>query len=237
MPASSNDILGQTRMREVTCAFHSRRALDAAAQDLLLTGIDRSNIDVSASPEELQRRVTYASNFVADIADMPNTSRRSFVGDNDLHFASAVISSLLGCAVAVVTALYLMTNNKPVMSVALGSILIGILAGGISIVPVHRLLRPECAKGLQAFHKWEGFLIWVYVDSPEKESVVQEILTWQGGEALHVHSNSRSARKISPFIRCGLIPSSGTKASDVPSAALIRTAKYRRCEGDTERGS
>jgi hypothetical protein len=122
VPASSNDILGQTRMREVTCAFHSKRALDAAAQDLLLTGFDRSNIDVSASPEELQRRVKYASNFVADIADMPNTSRRSFVGDNDLHFASAVVSSLLGSAVAVGTVLYLVMNNKPATSVALGLI-------------------------------------------------------------------------------------------------------------------
>jgi hypothetical protein len=118
---------------------------------------------------------------------MPNASRRSFVGDDDLHVASALISSLLGCAVAVGTALYLLMNNKPAASVALGSILIGILAGGISVVPVHRLLRPERAKGLEPFSEWIGLLIWVRVNSPEKEAAVQEILTRHGGEAVHVH--------------------------------------------------
>jgi len=118
---------------------------------------------------------------------MPNASRRSFVGDDDLHVASALTSSLLGCAVAVGTALYLAMNNKPATFVALGSILIGILVGGISVVPVRRLLRPERAKGLEPFSEWIGLLIWVRVNSPEKEAVVQEILIRHGGEAVHVH--------------------------------------------------
>jgi hypothetical protein len=37
--------------------FHSRNALEVAVQDLLVAGIDRADIDVSASHDELQRRL------------------------------------------------------------------------------------------------------------------------------------------------------------------------------------
>jgi hypothetical protein len=57
MHGSSDDILDRMRTREVTGVFHSRRALLAAAQELLTAGIDRADIDVSASHDELQRRM------------------------------------------------------------------------------------------------------------------------------------------------------------------------------------
>ena len=59
MHASSDDILDLVRTREVTGVFHSRKALDAAVQDLLLADVDRADIDVSASVDELQRRLNY----------------------------------------------------------------------------------------------------------------------------------------------------------------------------------
>jgi hypothetical protein len=61
MSGSSDDILDRIRTREVTGVFHSRKALDTAVQDLLVSGIDRADIDVSASLDQLQRRVNYLS--------------------------------------------------------------------------------------------------------------------------------------------------------------------------------
>jgi hypothetical protein len=40
------------RTREVTGVFHSRKALIDAAEELLVAGIDRADIDVSASVDE-----------------------------------------------------------------------------------------------------------------------------------------------------------------------------------------
>ena len=59
MRASSDDILDRAPSREVTGVFHSRTTLEAAVQDLLVAGIDRADIDVSASLDELQRRLNY----------------------------------------------------------------------------------------------------------------------------------------------------------------------------------
>jgi hypothetical protein len=61
MHASSDDILDLVRAREVTGVFHSRKAFDAAVQDLLLADLGRADIDVSASVDELQRRLNYSA--------------------------------------------------------------------------------------------------------------------------------------------------------------------------------
>src|SRR6476620_7386370 len=46
---------------------HSRKALAAAVQDLLLAGIDRADTDISASLDELQRRLNYLPIPAADL--------------------------------------------------------------------------------------------------------------------------------------------------------------------------
>jgi hypothetical protein len=53
MLASSDDVLDKVRTREVTGVFHSRKALVDAAEELLVAGFDRADIDVSASLDEL----------------------------------------------------------------------------------------------------------------------------------------------------------------------------------------
>src|SRR5882762_9225561 len=60
MHGMSDDILDQIRSREVTGVFHSRKALIAAAEELLVAGFDRADIDVSAPLDELQRRLNYS---------------------------------------------------------------------------------------------------------------------------------------------------------------------------------
>jgi hypothetical protein len=59
MQASPDDILDRMRTREVTGVFHSRKALNAVAEELLVSGVDRADIDVSASVDEMDRRLNY----------------------------------------------------------------------------------------------------------------------------------------------------------------------------------
>jgi len=147
MLRSTDTILDHNRTREVTGVFHSRRTLDDAAQDLLLSGFDRSDIDLSAFPDEVQRRLNYAVIPPADLADIPITPRQPFFGDDDLLGAEAVASSVLGCIAAVGSALFLILKGYEAMAVAMWSILIGISTGALVIVPIYRLLRRERARG------------------------------------------------------------------------------------------
>ncbi|MCS3928831.1 hypothetical protein M2175_003862 [Bradyrhizobium elkanii] len=187
MLGSSEDILDRMRTREVTGVFHSRKALIDAAEDLLVAGIDRADIDVSASVDELDRRLNYQSIPAADLADMPITPRQSFMGIDDVLSVEAVAGSIAGCIVAIAVAAILVARDTEPLYVGSFSILSGLIVGGIAVTRVRRRLYRERTLGLEKQSEWQGLLIWVRVRSPEKEAEAQEILARHGAGAVHVH--------------------------------------------------
>jgi hypothetical protein len=187
MQGPSEDILDRMRTREVTGVFHSRKALIEAAEELLVAGIDRADIDVSASVDEIDRRLNYQSIPPADLADMPITPRQSFMGTDDVLSAETVAGSIAGCAVAIAIALFLVVRNAGPLSVGILSVLSGLIVGGITVYWLRRRLNRERTLGLEKQSEWQGLLIWVRIRSPEKEAEAQEILMRHGGEAVHIH--------------------------------------------------
>ena len=187
MQGSSDDILERTSAREVTGVFHSRKALVAAAEELLVAGIDRADIDISASPNELERRLNYLSIPAADLADLPITARQPFTGDDDVLSTEAVVGSVAGCIAAIAMAFYLVARDIRPLTVGIFSVLIGLVVGGVAMFWVRRLLQRERARGLEKLSEAQGLLIWVRVRSPEKEAEAQEILTRHGAKAVHIH--------------------------------------------------
>jgi hypothetical protein len=187
MHGSSDDILERIRTREVTGVFHSRKALATAIQDLLVAGIDRADIDISASLDELARRLNYQSIPSADLADLPITARQPFTGDDDVLSTEAVVGSVAGCIGAIAMAFYLVTRDIGPLSIGIFSVLIGLVVGGAAMLWVRRLLRRERVRGLEKLSEAQGLLVWVRVRSPEKEAEAQEILTRHGGKAVHIH--------------------------------------------------
>ena len=187
MLESSEDILDRMRTREVTGVFHSRKALIDAAEELLVAGIDRADIDVSASVDELDRRLNYQSIPAADLADMPITPRQSFMGIDDVLTTDAVVGSLAGCIGAVAMAYFLIIRGMAPLSVGIVSVLTGLVVGGVAVLAVRRRLQRERVRGLEKLAEAYGLLIWVRVQSPEKEAEAQEILARHGAEAVHVH--------------------------------------------------
>jgi hypothetical protein len=182
-----SDVLDRLRTREVTGVFHSRRALDTAAQDLLSSGFDRADIDVSASPDEQQRRLNYQAIPAADLADISAAARRPYVGRDDRLGIEVVTASVVGCVVALVMAFYLVSREMTPLTVIVVSVLSGIVAAAAAIRPLRRLMQRDRVRGLEPVAEWEGLLIWVRVLSPEKEALAQEILLRHGGEAVHIH--------------------------------------------------
>lgn len=187
MHASSDDILDQVRTREVTGVFHSRKALDAAVQDLLLADVDRADIDVSASVDELQRRLNYSAIPAPDLADIPTAPRQPFLGEDDVEVADAVVGCVAGSAAAVAMAFFLVVNDFRPIPVGILSVLIGLIVGGGAVLWARRRLQRERAQGLEKLSEAQGLLIWVRVRSPEQEAQAQEILVRHGAEAVHVH--------------------------------------------------
>jgi hypothetical protein len=187
MHALSDNILEQVRSREVTGVFRSRKALIDAADDLLVAGFDRADIDVSASFDELQRRLNYQSIPPADLADIPTAARQPLIDQGDVLTTDAVVGSLAGCIGAVAMAYFLIIRGMAPLSVGIVSVLTGLVVGGVAVLVVRRRLQRERVQGLEKLAEAHGLLIWVRVLSPEKEAEAQEILARHGAEAVHVH--------------------------------------------------
>jgi hypothetical protein len=187
MQGSADEILDKVRTREVTGVFYSRKALIDAAEDLLVAGFDRSEIDVSASRDELERRLNYSAIASADLADIPTAPRQPLVGEDDVVISDAVVGSVVGCAAALAMAFFLVVRNFGAISVGILSVLSGLLIGGAAMFWQRRRLQRERALGLENLAEAQGFLIWVRVRSPEQEDHAQEILVRHGGKAVHVH--------------------------------------------------
>lgn len=86
-----------------------------------------------------------------------------------------------------VMAFYLVSREMTPPSVILVSVLGGIVAAAVAIRPLRRVMQRDRVRGLEPVAEWEGLLIWVRVQSPEKEALAQEILLRHDGEAVHIH--------------------------------------------------
>jgi hypothetical protein len=175
------------RTREVTGVFHSREALIAAAEDLLVAGVDRADIDVSASVDEVDRRMNYVPVPPADLADIPATPRRPFLGEDDVLATKIVVASVAGCVVAIGMAFLLVAHDMSPLSVGTISVLSGLVVGGVTLPIVNRRFHRDRVRGLEPASEYQGLLIWVRVRSPEQEAQAQEILIRHGGKAVHIH--------------------------------------------------
>src|SRR5258708_16455700 len=166
MRASPDDILDRMRTREVTGVFHSRKALVDAAEELLIAGFDRGDIDASAPADEMQRRLNYASIPPADLADIPIAPRRPFTGADDIAGTQAVVGSIAGCAAAVATACFLAVKDVRPLVIGILSILCGLVVAGIAVLVVRRRFDQERRRGLGKVFQWGGPLILVPGKSP-----------------------------------------------------------------------
>jgi hypothetical protein len=220
MLASSDGVLDKVRTREVTGAFHSRKALIAAAEELLVAGFDRADIDVSASFDELQRRLSYSAIPPPDLADIPAAPRRPFLGEDDVKLADAVVSCIAGCAAAVAMAFFLVVKDLRPIPVGILSVLTGLIVGGAAVLWARRRLQRERTRGLEKLAEAHGLLIGVRVRSPERETKAQELLMRHGGEAVHIHEIDLPKRTEDlRSNHCVLIPGSVTNGSGNHSAA------------------
>jgi hypothetical protein len=183
---SSPDVLERTKVREVAGVFHSRRAVEAAFEDLLLNGFDRADVDRLASLDEVRRRLkVYVS--PEEAADLTPTPRRSIFAPDDITAGVAVTGSLSGAAVGVAVVFIVLASGGEGWSAGVAGTLAGIGAGWIGALLLARMFRRDQLRGLDWIEFDRGVILWVRVRSAEREAKAQDILRRNGGHAVRVH--------------------------------------------------
>ena len=101
----SDTVLERARVREVTGVFNSREALDATANELLLMGFDRADVDVVASLDDIHKRLDVPYVAAEELADVPQVPRRPFIAGEDVTVFKVVVAGALGAIAAGATVL------------------------------------------------------------------------------------------------------------------------------------
>lgn len=183
---SSPDVLERTKVREVAGVFHSRRAVEAAFEDLLLNGFDRADIDRLASLDEVRRRLkVYVS--PEEAADLAPTPRRPILTPDDITAGVAVIGSLVGAAVGIAVVFVVLSSRGDGRSAGIAGTLAGIGAGWIGALLLARMFRRDQLRGLDWIEFDRGVILWVRVRSAERGAMAQDILRRNGGHAIRTH--------------------------------------------------
>jgi hypothetical protein len=194
-------------MREVTGVFHSRTSLIAAAEDLLLSGFDRPDIDLGSSADRLKRESKCGPIPLVDLLNTPAAARQPFLDKADALGTTAVIGSISGCTAAVASAFFAIVQDMALLSISVISVLSGFVVGGAATFMVHRSFRRERARGLETLSDAYGLLIWVRVRSIEKGRQAHEILLRHGGAPFRFQGIELAKRTEGVrFAPCGHIP-------------------------------
>jgi hypothetical protein len=184
---TSDTVLERARVREVTGVFHSREALDAAANELLLMGFDRADVDVVASLDEIHRRLGVPYVAAEELADVPQVPRRPLIAAEDVTVFKVMAAGTLGAIAAGATVLLMFLSGASAAETGVAAALVGLVAAGASFLLAPRILRRDEARGLDNLMARRGLILWVRVRSPEEEALAQEILLAHRAKAVRVH--------------------------------------------------
>ena len=186
MARSGSKAAEKVKVREVAGVLPSRDALEAAVDDLLRAGFDRSDIDLMASPESVARKLGGIYAPAQELADVPHTPREAFIAREDVNVPLATVAGILTYVGATAAALGVVAPGG-----ALGVALAAAAAGGAATGSIGALLaRSLGRKQAEDFERrlaLGGLVLWVRLRSPEREERAQEILKRHGAEAVRVH--------------------------------------------------
>jgi hypothetical protein len=186
MSYPSDSVLDVEKVREVAAVFRSRDALFAAIDDLLVVGFDRADIDLVADADEVERRLGTAAVRAEELADVPYTPRRPVVAPEDttsLFAIAMTVMAFLGAGAAAFGILAAGGSWGSAFAAAIGGAVVGAIIG----YALARLFGARSFRETEPHMVGGGFILWVRVNSPEREIAAERVLRARGGEAVHPH--------------------------------------------------
>lgn len=178
--------MADTTVREAVCVFQDEAALQAAADELMASGFDRSHLSLLAGQKTVERRLGHKYDKVTEIEDDTAVPTLAYVGkDSRTEAEAAVISGL--AYVGALSALGAIVATGGTMAVALtGAALAGGTGGAIGAM-MSRFIEGHHARHLQDQLDHGGLLLWVRTPDAAREAKALEILARHSGEDVHVH--------------------------------------------------
>lgn len=182
----SNAAENSDRMKEAVGVFRDPKALEAAVDELEVSGFDRAAMSVLATDAKATEQVERFYRTVKDIEDSGRTPRGAFVSrDSRTEGEAAVVGLPIyvgGCAGAVAVA-----AAGGALALAIAAALVGGAAGaGLGVIFAAAIARHRAADVREQLDKG-GLVLWVSVPDTDSEKRAVAVLNKMGARDVHVH--------------------------------------------------
>jgi hypothetical protein len=173
-------------VREAVGAFQDAGALQAAVDELLLNGFDRSALSLMATSDTIERELGHRYRRVEEMADDPNAPHVAYVGvDSPVTGQGAAAAALAYIGACAAAAGIVASGGALALTIAAA---IGAGAGGGAIgALLARYIAGQHALHLQDQLERGGILLWVRTMDERCERLACDILERIGASNVHVH--------------------------------------------------
>lgn len=179
-------------VREAVCVFQDETSLQAAADELMASGFDRSHLSLLAGEKTVEQRLGHKYDKVAEIEDDTAVPTLAYVGkDSRTEAEAAVISGL--AYVGALGALGGIVASGGTIAIALAGAAAAGGAGGAIGAMLSRYIEEHHARHLQDQLDHGGLLLWVRTSDPGRETKAVEILARHSAKDVHVHDLPEAA--------------------------------------------
>lgn len=178
--------------REAVALFNDEEPLQAAVDELLISGFDRAELSLLGTESAL--RSTFGNRFKtsAELEDLEGVPRRSYVSPESMGDAEGgIIGGLV--YVGAVAATGLVTLSGGGLAAAIVAAVLAGGAGGLIGTFFAGVLEVVHALQIRDHLELGGLLLWVRTWTPEEEERATTILRKHSGKDVHVHGSRAPA--------------------------------------------
>jgi hypothetical protein len=180
-----------TTVREAVGVFHEWSSLQAAVDELQVSGFDRSEVSLLAGEGTVQEKLGHLYEKVSDLEDDSTVPRAAYVGRDSLVEARTGFIGALAYVGAIATVGAVVASGGTLAWAIAGAAVAG-GGGGLIGVMASKWLGRDRAKNLQAQLDKGGILLWVRLRDHEHEQRALDILSKHSGDDVHVHELAAS---------------------------------------------
>jgi hypothetical protein len=173
-------------VREAVGIFHDWAHLQAAVDELMAHGFDRSEISLLAGEKTVEQKLGHVYEKVKDLEDDANAPRVAFVGRDSLTEAKAFTVTGLGYLGAVAATGAIVASGGSMALLIGGAAALG--GGGMLLGSwLAKAIGRDRAASIEAQLNKGGLLLWVRTKDPEHEQRALDILARHQAADAHVH--------------------------------------------------
>jgi len=185
VPSNSNENTSNT-VTEAVAVFDNAKALEAAIDELQLSGFHRSELSLLASEKAIEDKLGHLYYKVGELEDDSEIPRAAYVAKESVGSAEGVLIGGLMYVGAGLAAGAVVASGGTLAAVITAAAQAGGVGGLVGAV-LASVVSDEHARRIEEQLNHGGLLLWVRTRDKTREKKAVEILEKHSGQDVHLH--------------------------------------------------